>query len=55
MLCLKSLFKLHTETINVHTHLFGMLFFLFLCGTTLERLHPSAGLGIWHKPRRSGL
>ena len=30
--CTKSMFRMHTETWNIWTHLLGFIFFLFLCG-----------------------
>lgn len=37
----KSLFMIHNETINVWTHLIGMVFFFYLIGHTFNRYEPS--------------
>lgn len=37
----KSLFMIHNETINVWTHLLGMMFFFYLVGHTFNRYEPS--------------
>ena len=36
--CLRSIFYIHNETINIHTHLFGSLFFIWLTASTLTWL-----------------
>jgi hypothetical protein len=40
--CLRSMFKIHNETLNVWTHVLGALFFLFLMFHTLQSLSPAA-------------
>ena len=37
----KSLFMLHNETINVWSHIIGMLIFFYLVGHTFNRYEPS--------------
>lgn len=37
----KSLFMIHNETVNVWTHLLGMIFFFYLIGHTFNRYEPS--------------
>lgn len=40
--CLKSLFKLHNETMNIWSHLLGFLFFSFLSFSLFQRKFPDA-------------
>ncbi|CEG67218.1 hypothetical protein RMATCC62417_03680 [Rhizopus microsporus] len=40
--CLKSLFKLHNETMNIWSHLLGFIFFSFLSVNVFQRKFPEA-------------
>jgi len=37
----KSLFMIHNETVNIWSHLFGMIIFIYLITHTFNRYEPS--------------